>query len=115
MNTHFKSALAVVSLVAACLGAQAQTLAAQSAKLTGLFTGWGDDNFGIAVDTPMVNPAGFSMPDMYASNASNPGHKTHYAAILMAYSAGRRVNVVVHNTVCTHSRPTIIGLVIAPA
>jgi hypothetical protein len=115
MPASILKSIAAVTLVAFAAASQAQTQTPQAAKLTALTTGWNDDVFGIAVDAPMVNPAGCSTADKYVSSALNPGHKTHYAAVLLAYSTGRRVTVVVHNSVCTHDRPTIMGLVVAPA
>jgi hypothetical protein len=44
------------------------------------------------------------------SEAPHNGHKTHYAAALMAFATGRQLFVTVSNTVCVHGRPAIIGL-----
>ena len=90
--------------------AHAQTTTAEPNTILRLRTGWHSDVFSITVNRPIVNPANCSTADGYMSEAPHNGHKTHYAAALMAFATGRQLFVTVSNTVCVHGRPAIIGL-----
>jgi hypothetical protein len=89
----------------------AQT-ATGAGAITTISTGWGGDFFGIKTTAPVVNPAGCSATDLYDLASTDPAYKTHYAAALTAYTTGSQVYVIVSNTTCAQSRPTIIGLTV---
>jgi hypothetical protein len=104
--------LCMVALAIGLVPAYAQTTA-YSVNITAIGTGWGVDSFAIqAVGQTILNPANCSTPDGYMVDSTQSGYKAHYAAVLMAFSTGRPVNVVVHNTSCSSSRPQIIGITV---
>jgi len=81
--------------------------------ITRIRTGWASDTFAIETDQAIVNPAGCATPDGYISDSSHPGYKTYYAAVLMAFSSGKPVNVIVSNTECYSGRSKIMGVYVA--
>lgn len=86
----------------------AQTI--YSVEIASIQTGWGEDSFTIIPAAPHVFPAGCSTLDAYISSASQPGYKTHYVAVLMAYSMSRRINIVVADNQCYLGRPVILSI-----
>ena len=107
------SLIAGAFLVCGILAAEA--LAAETGPVTikRIRTGWASDTFAIETDEAILNPAGCSMPDGYISDTSHPGYKTYYAAVLMAFSSGKPVNVIVSNTECYSGRQKIMGVYVA--
>lgn len=83
-----------------------------SLVITGLTTGWNADQFRVETSQQAItNPAGCQSPDGYISEfTTNPGHKTHYAAVMLAIVSGKTLSLVVHNTECVAARPKIIGV-----
>jgi hypothetical protein len=79
-------------------------------NMSSIRTGWNDDVFGVLTSQAMVNPAACSYPDAYMTIISQAGYKTHYAAALLAQAASKQINLTISNTICTQSRPTIIGV-----
>ena len=109
-----KMKLQVLSLACVIAAIPLQPVFAQTTSSAGTIkligTGWSSAVFGIGTTAPLVNPAGCATTDQYQEISANPGYNTDYAAALTAYSTGSQVEVVVSNTVCTNTRPTIIGL-----
>lgn len=103
----FSMALALPRIVCA------QTSSPGWVTIVNVGTGWATDAFMIRVDKPVINPANCNTTDGYVSDSNNGGHKTHYAAALMAFSLGKQVQVTVHNSQCVHGRPLIIGLMVS--
>lgn len=83
-------------------------------KVTQLRTGWDADQIAIETQEPYLNPAGCPAVDGYVSNASKPGHKEHYTAILTAMSTGMALRVVVSDTDCASGHPRIMGTFLVP-
>jgi ABC-type proline/glycine betaine transport system substrate-binding protein len=106
---HSLALAAAVFAVALPQAAFAQAQSA-SATISKVRTGWNDDSFALEIDVPLVNPAGCSTPDGYASNIASAGYKTFLSAALMAYGTGKPVTLIVSNTECVLSRPKIIGV-----
>lgn len=77
-------------------------------------TGWGADQFAVALNVPAVDPAGCGTPDGYITHAAFPGYRTYYAAALTAYASKRPVTVVVHDAECFLGRPKLIGINLQP-
>ena len=84
-------------------------------KITSFSTGWNADAFGVTTNAPVINPAGCSSTSSYQAISSAPGYKSHYAAVLTAYSTGSQVVLIISNTTCTQGFPTIIGVNVTPA
>jgi hypothetical protein len=105
-TTHL---IAVVLAICAMDLAVAQT---ETPPLTikKLRTGWNDDVFSIETNNSIINPANCPTPDAYAIAIASPGYKTHLAAALVAYSAGKQLTVIVSNWECSQSRPKIMGI-----
>jgi hypothetical protein len=108
--TVLSRSAAVGGLVVLPATASAQTTIPELQTIVRLNTGWGSDVFGVSVNRPIVNPAGCSTPDGYNSESPHLGHRTHYAALLMAFATGRQVQITVSNTACVHGRPAIMGV-----
>lgn len=104
-------AFVAFALSVAPIDVSAQTQAGPMA-ISQIRTGWGAEQFGIVVDSPVSNPAGCSITDSYVVESSSPGYKAHYSAALLALAAAKNVTITVHNTACTVNRPTIIGVTI---
>lgn len=101
--------VALFTAIGAGMPAAAQSTASPTA-ITAIRTGWLVDAY--AVETAgqaILNPANCPAPDAYMMDSTQPGYKTSYATLLAAFSTGKTVEVVVHNTVCTQDRPLIIG------
>jgi hypothetical protein len=99
----------------ACGMLAAEALAAETGPVTikRIRTGWAADTFAIETDEAILNPAGCSMPDGYISDSSHPGYKTYYAVVLMAFSSGKPVSVIISNTECYSGRSKIMGVYVA--
>lgn len=91
----------------------AGTADAGTITITNIRTGWGSDSVAIESNQPIVNPANCYAPDAYFTQITEPGYKTHYAAILMAFSLGKPVRVFISDTECSSSRPKILGINVA--
>lgn len=107
------SLIAGAFLVCGILAAEALAAETGAVTIKRIRTGWASDTFAIETDEAILNPAGCSMPDGYISDTSHPGYKTYYAAVLMAFSSGKPVNVIVSNTECYSGRPKIMGVYVA--
>jgi hypothetical protein len=105
-----RSVVFFLGLIGLAGAAAAQTTTPDLNTIVRLGTGWGSDVVGVNVNRPIVNPAGCSTPDGYMSESPHLGHKTHYAALLMAFATGRQVQITVSNAACVHGRPAIIGV-----
>lgn len=109
-----KRYLLAVSCALTFLEASAQTVVGP-VTVSRVRTGWDAEAFVVETGQTIVNPAGCAGPDGYASDVSQAGYKTHYAAILAAWAAGRTVQIVVHNTACGFAgRPRISGVNLQP-
>jgi hypothetical protein len=81
-------------------------------QITTVFTGHEKDQFGIHTDAPQINPSGnpeCNQPG-YATDSSQPGYKTFYAAALLAVAMRANVEVVVDDEGCVADRPKLIGI-----
>lgn len=108
--------LVVVVVLFAIAGVpMAEAFVAQAGPVTiaRIRTGWAADAFAIETNQAVINPAGCSTPDGYMSESSHPGYKTYYAVVLMAFSSGRPVTVIVSSTECHSGRPKIMGVYVA--
>ena len=109
--------LRALSLACVIAASSLQPVFAQATSsagtITRVATGWSSATFGITITAPLVNPAGCATTDQYQETSANPGYNTDYAAALTAYTSGSQVQIVVSNTVCTNTRPTIIGLYVS--
>ena len=111
--SFIKFSLAIVALLS-ITNTNAQTVAGP-VTVTRVRTGWDAEAFAVETGQSILNPKGCSTPDGYISDVSQAGYKTHYAAILLAYSTGRPVQIVISNTVCgLAGRPKIIGVNLQP-
>ena len=82
-----------------------------STQITMVFTGHDRDQFGIHTEAPTVNPAHCPIPDSgYATDSNQPGYRTFYAAVLLAFAQRANVEVVVDDEGCVADRPKLIGL-----
>lgn len=80
-------------------------------QITMIFTGHNKDQFGIHTVAPTVNPAKCDLPNSgYATDSSQPGYHTFYAAALLAFAERANVVVVVDDEGCVADRPKLIGL-----
>lgn len=108
----------IISLACIIAASSLQPVFAQTTGGAGTIkmvaSGWSSDTFGIATTAPVVNPAGCAVTDQYQTTSANAGYSTNYAAALTAYSTGSQVQVVVSNTTCTNTRPTLVGLYVTP-
>lgn len=95
------------ALIASQASAQSTT---GRVKVTGIRTGWNADQIAVTFSKAVPNPAGCSTPDGVILNASTPGYKQHYAAILAAMVAEKEIEVIVANTGCTVNRPVFWGV-----
>lgn len=104
--------LGVVFLACASGAAHGDPMQTGNLTVTGITTGWNADQFRIeTTQQTVINPASCSTPDGYVSEAStNPGHKTHYAAVLYGMATGKTISLVVSDTACASGRPKIIGV-----
>jgi hypothetical protein len=107
----------MISLACIVAASSLQPVFAQTVGSAGTISqvsaGWTSATFGVTTTAPFLNPAGCTSTDMYeVSEANDSGYSTYYAAVLTAYSTGSQIKVVVSNTVCTMTRPTIIGIYI---
>jgi hypothetical protein len=75
-----------------------------------IFTGWNAEQFGILTVAPAINPAKCPLSDGYATDISQPGYYTYYAAALLAFAERATVIVVVAEEGCIADRPKLIGL-----
>ena len=99
--------------VAATQPAQAQSTTPVANTILQIATGWNSDGFSLTTDQPRVNPLNCPNTDLYSSDAANPGHKTHYAAALLAFATGRRISLAISQSRCAdNGRPLIIGLAV---
>ena len=100
-------------LTLACIIFASQVQAQSSTgrvKITGIRTGWNSDQVAITFTGAVPNPAGCTAPDGIILNTTTPGFKTHYAAILTAFSTERDVEIIIAPTGCTVSRPVFWGI-----
>src|SRR5262249_50342165 len=82
-----------------------------STQITMVFTGHNVDRFGIHTMAPTVNPAHCPLPDSgYATDSNQPGYRTFYAAVLLAFAMRANVEVVVDDEGCIADRPKLIGV-----
>jgi hypothetical protein len=81
-----------------------------SVPITRIRTGWAADQFAIETVQAILNPANCPAPNGYHSAGTDPGFKTFYAAALMAFSAGKNVNIMVSDKECSVGGPRIIGI-----
>jgi|SRR5450631_1744656 hypothetical protein len=82
-----------------------------STQITMVFTGHNAEQFGIHTVAPTVNPAKCPLPDSgYATDSNQPGYRTYYAAVLLAFAERADVEVVVDDEGCVADRPRLIGL-----
>ncbi len=80
-------------------------------QITMVFTGHNAEQFGIHTVAPTVNPAKCPLPDSgYATDSNQPGYRTYYAAVLLAFAERADVEVVVDDEGCVADRPRLIGL-----
>ena len=80
-------------------------------QITMIFTGHNKDQFGIHTVAPTVNPANCPLMDSgYATDSSQPGFHTFYAAALLAFAERAGVEVVVDDEGCVADRPRLIGI-----
>ena len=98
-----------IAMVSGAASAQTQVGPINIAQIT---TGWVADQFGIVVNAPAANPANCSNTDSYVVDSTTPGYKMYYAAALLAMATDKSIKVIVSNTACTVTRPTIIGVTI---
>jgi len=81
-------------------------------QITMIFTGHEKDLFGIHTVAPQINPS--NNPECnqpgYATDSSQPGYHTFYAAALLAFAERADVEVVVDDEGCVAGRPKLIGL-----
>jgi hypothetical protein len=76
-----------------------------------IFTGHNADQFGIHTEAPTVNPAHCPLPNSgYATDSDQPGYRTFYAAVLLAFAVRANVEVVVDDEGCIADRPKMIGI-----
>jgi hypothetical protein len=81
-------------------------------QITRVFTGHEKDLFGIHTTAPQINPSGnpeCNQPG-YATDSSQPGYNTFYAAALLAFAERADVEVVVDDEGCVEGRPRLIGI-----
>ncbi|KAF1006882.1 MAG: hypothetical protein GAK28_02201 [Luteibacter sp.] len=97
----------VLALVSTASFAQYQT---PPARITQIVTGWASDSFSLNMGAPAYNPAGCQATDIYASDISNPGYKTFYAAALTAFATDTPVVLVVSTTECQGARPKLMSV-----
>ena len=82
-----------------------------STQITMIFTGHNKDQFGIHTVAPTVNPFHCPLMDSgYATDSSQPGYSTFYAAALLAFAERADVEVIVDDEGCVAERPRLIGL-----
>jgi hypothetical protein len=86
-------------------------------QITMIFTGHEKEQFGIHTVAPTINPANCPHdpdserpPNGYATDSSQPGYHTFYAAALLAFAERADVEVVVDDEGCVAGRPRLIGL-----
>jgi hypothetical protein len=86
-------------------------------QITMVFTGHNAELFGIHTVAPIVNPANCPHdpdsdrpPRGYATDSSQPGYHTFYAAALLAFAERADVEVVVDDEGCVAGRPRLIGI-----
>jgi hypothetical protein len=81
-------------------------------EITRIFTGHEKDLFGVHIGAPQINPSG--NPDCnqpgYATDSDQPGYRTFYAAVLLAFTMRATVEVVVDDEGCVAGRPKLIGV-----
>ncbi|PMQ04532.1 hypothetical protein DyAD56_14130 [Dyella sp. AD56] len=70
-------------------------------QITEVATGWADATIGVYTDKPVVNPAHCPTPDLYVSEAADPGNRTYYAAALTALANKLTTTLVISNTACS--------------
>ena len=104
-----KLLVGLVALMASLsVGAQTRT---GVTTITKIGTGWSADVVSIRTAATIPNPAGCAQSDIILMDVNTVAYKTHYAAILTAFSSGSQIELVVSNTVCsTYGRPQLIGL-----
>jgi len=82
-----------------------------STQITMVFTGHNIEQFGIHTVAPTVNPAHCPLPNSgYATDNNQPGYRTFYAAVLLAFAERADVEVIVDDEGCVAERPKLIGL-----
>jgi hypothetical protein len=112
----FARSLTLSLLVVSFAPAFAKDLHTETTKITMIFTGFEKDQFGIHTAAKTVNPAKCKLSDQgYATDSSEPGYYTFYAAALLAFAERADVVVVVDDEGCVADRPKLIGLNIMPA
>ena len=103
----------ILSLLIALLAlnsAHAQT-ATNTFQITGILTGWASDRFDLIPSGGVnTNPAHCPNTDLYVSDISQPGYKTHYAAALLAFAMKKTVSLTIDNMNCNVGRPQIISI-----
>ena len=116
MNNKLQGYTRFILAACACLAGSISISSALAVTQTGplpitrIRTGWVADQFAIETNQTIVNPAGCIAPNGYISNISDPGYKTYYAAVLMAFALGKKVTVIISDTECMASTPKIIGI-----
>jgi hypothetical protein len=76
-------------------------------------TGWNGEQFAIVTNEGVIaNPAGCPKPDGYATDSSQPGYNTYYAAAVTAFVERAQIVAVVDDTKgsCVALRPKLIGI-----
>lgn len=96
----------------------AQTTTPDWFKISLIRTGWNTEAFAVVPQplpngtTSFLNPANCTAPDGYVAEQSSPAYKTHYQAILLAFSMDKRILITVSNIDCALGRPRIIGVTV---
>jgi hypothetical protein len=101
-----------VSALAAPVLSLAQT-ASPSAPVAIFFTGAGND-MAVGQSTALPNPANCALHDAADITGTTNGYATFLATALTAITTGQNVTIVISNTVCSNSRPLMIGFNINP-
>jgi hypothetical protein len=111
---HTRQGLLIAALVAlvAAVPETAWSQAYQQTQLgqiTSLYTGWRDDEVGVSLSVPLVNPGNCANTVAYFTSVSIADSENQKAALMIAYALQKPVSLAISG--CTgQNYPQIIGL-----
>lgn len=81
----------------------------QLGQVTNLYTGWHDDEVGVSLSVPLVNPGNCANTSAYFTSVSVADSENQKAALMIAYALQKPISLAISG--CTgQNYPQIIGL-----
>lgn len=84
-------------------------------SVTSAEAGWAADAMSIVVTSPFINPAGCAVTNAgYATLPTDPGRNLYHTMVLSALLNGKRVQLLIHGTLCAFNKPRVIAVRMVP-